>query len=492
MTVSLTMRRWLIATLTLGGVAGGLFVVGDLTDRDQLETVLAHQHRDPTPGSARRPTTSRAGERGERRATPGIPTATGSIGATPTPSTTLIPAPAAGAPATGATTSRVSTTGTTPTATSPSREATVPAAPPSGGACAGAPSSPAVVNVTTTGARAGDSGDDTAAIQAAIDAVPNGGTVLVPDGIYLINGARGVRPKSSMTLRLAAGAVLRVIATSSGNYNVIRIQGVSNVAVVGGTVEGDLGRHPGDSGQWGHGISVNDSRSVTIDSVTSAEAWGDGFYVGGTSSADITLCRVRADHNRRQGISVTDVDGMVIRDSVFTRTVSEPGGAGSGIDLEPNGNQHVHNVQLLNNTITDNSVQGLSIGISDQYRASSSVRNITVRGNTFDNNGLSASPTVMRTGMYISDVSTVLVEGNTVRRSHGAGIYVTSGSRQVTVRGNTVTGTTKAGKHGESGAGIAMYQDVGTVVTGNTVTGNAGTPIFTYDSQSTISGNTTS
>ena len=322
--------------------------------------------------------------------------------------------------------------------------------------------------------------------------MPSGGTVVVPDGVYMINATRGVRPKSSTTLRLSSGSVLRAIATSSGNYNLIRIQDVSNVAVVGGTVEGDLGRHQGTDGQWGHGISIVDARSVTIDSVAAVQAWGDGFYVGGTTSANITLCRVRADHNRRQGISVTDVDGMVIRNSAFTRTLGEPGGAGSGIDLEPNGNQHVHNVQLLNNTITDNSVQGLSIGMNNAFVSTSTNKNITVRGNTFDNNGLSASASIMRTGVYVSDATNVLIESNVVRRSHGAGIYVTSGSRQVTVRGNTVTGTTKAGRHGESGAGIAMYEDVGTVVTGNTVTGNAGQPIFRYDSGSTVSGNTTS
>ncbi len=74
------------------------------------------------------------------------------------------------------------------------------------------------------------------------------------------------------------------------------------------------------------------------------------------------------------------------------------------------------------------------------------------------------------------------VEDSTVTRSHGVAIYVTSGSKQATVRGNTVTATMKAGRYGESGAGIAMYEDVGTVVTGNTLKGNAGQPIFSYDS----------
>ncbi len=322
--------------------------------------------------------------------------------------------------------------------------------------------------------------------------MPSGGTVVVPDGVYMINATRGVRPKSSTTLRLSSGSVLRAIATSSGNYNLIRIQDVSNVAVVGGTVEGDLGRHQGTDGQWGHGISIVDARSVTIDSVAAVQAWGDGFYVGGTTSANITLCRVRADHNRRQGLSVVDVNGMVIRDSVFSHTLSEPGGAGSGIDLEPNGNQHVRNVQVLNNTISDNTVDGISIGMNDAFRSTSTISTVVLRGNTVDNNGLDAGATRQREGILISDATGVRVEGNTVTRSHGVGIYVTSGSKNTTVRGNTVTATLKAGKYGESGAGIAMYQDVGTVVTGNTLKNNAGQAIFTSDSQSSISANTVS
>ena len=183
---------------------------------------------------------------------------------------------------------------------------------------------------------------------------------------------------------------------------------------------------------------------------------------------------------------------MVIRDSVFSHTLSEPGGAGSGIDLEPNGNQHVRNVQVLNNTISDNTVDGISIGMNDAFRSTSTISTVVLRGNTVDNNGLDAGATRQREGILISDATGVRVEGNTVTRSHGVGIYVTSGSKNTTVRGNTVTATLKAGKYGESGAGIAMYQDVGTVVTGNTLKNNAGQAIFTSDSQSSISANTVS
>ncbi len=70
--------------------------------------------------------------------------------------------------------------------------------------------------------------------------------------------------------------------------------------VVGGTLEGDLGRHQGTAGQWGHGIIVNAVHHGRVDGVTAKDAWGDGFYVGSAGTSKITLCRVAADHNRRR------------------------------------------------------------------------------------------------------------------------------------------------------------------------------------------------
>lgn len=475
-------RRWTSGVIAAGAVGATLVAVSAQVDGGELTTVLA-RHSSSDRSSADRSAADRKRAAGRSTSRPHDDRRGRGPRRHPAQPITS-PSPTAGAPS-------VAPSAAKPTVSTPPTT-TAPAAPPSGGACAPSPGSSAVVNVTGTGAKAGDSGDDTAAIQAALDAVPSGGSVVVPDGVYLINATRGVRPRSSTTLRLSSGAVLRAIATSSGNYNLIRIQDVSNVTVVGGTVEGDLGRHPGTDGQWGHGISITDAHAVTIDSVTATKAWGDGFYVRGTSASDITLCRVRADHNRRQGLSVTDVDGMVIRDSEFTDTQSEPGGAGSGIDLEPNGNQHVRNVQVLNNTVSNNTIDGISIGMNDAFRATSTINAVVLRGNTVDNNGLDAGPSVQREGILVSDATGVTVENNNVTRSHGVGIYVTSGAKSTAVRGNTVTGTLKAGRYGESGAGIALYDDVGTVVTGNVLKGNAGTAIFTSTSRSTISGNTVS
>jgi len=67
--------------------------------------------------------------------------------------------------------------------------------------CVVAPTSPLVVNVRDKGAKGDGRTDDTEAIQAAIDEVGGtGGTVLVPQGTYMVDAVKkkrqalGVRP----------------------------------------------------------------------------------------------------------------------------------------------------------------------------------------------------------------------------------------------------------------------------------------------------------
>jgi hypothetical protein len=79
--------------------------------------------------------------------------------------------------------------------------------------------------------------------------------------------------------------------------------------------------------------------------------WGDGFYLG--SARGVTFCSVVADHNRRQGLSVIEVDRLEVTNSVFSNTQGTRPGA--GIDLEPDDvkqritNVRIHNSKFLNN-----------------------------------------------------------------------------------------------------------------------------------------------
>ena len=229
--------------------------------------------------------------------------------------------------------------------------------------CATAPKSPLVVNVRDKGAKGDGRTDDTAAIQAAIDEVGgSGGTVLVPNGTYIVDAVskkRRLSLKSDMTLKLANGAILKAIPNDSRKYSLLSISEVSNVTVVGGTLEGDRAEHKGKVGEAGMGIRIDrGAKHVTISGVTARKMWGDGFYVEGAT--DTKFCTVTADNNRRQGLSIIEADGVLVTDSVFKNTHGTRPSA--GIDLEPDQPaQKIVNIRIRNSKFIDNAGPGIEI-----------------------------------------------------------------------------------------------------------------------------------
>jgi hypothetical protein len=230
-------------------------------------------------------------------------------------------------------------------------------------ACIVAPKSPLVVSVRDKGAKGDGRTDDTESIQAAIDEVGGtGGTVLVPGGTYMVDAVKKKKRlalKSDMTLRLAKDAILKAFPNDSRKYAVLSISDVSDVTVVGGTLEGDRAEHKGKAGEAGMGIRIdNGAKRVTISGVTSRKMWGDGFYVEGAK--DTKFCGVTADNNRRQGLSIVEADGVLVTDSVFKNTRGTRPSA--GIDLEPDeASQKIVNVRIQNSKFIDNAGPGIEI-----------------------------------------------------------------------------------------------------------------------------------
>ena len=287
----------------------------------------------------------------------------------------------------------------TPTPTPAPAPAPVPA--PSPLVCAKAPTSTLVVNVLDTGARGDGKTNDTSALQNAINkAGGTGGTVFVPNGTYMVDALTSLNLKSNMTLSLEANAILKAIPNNSDSYAVVEVGGVSNVNIIGGTIAGERAQHQGSGGEWGMGIQVDGSTNVVLERVTSRDMWGDGFYVSGDSiNNNITLCTVTGDNNRRQGISIEYVDGMVIKNSVFKGTNGTA--PADGLDIEPYGNKTVSNVQILGNQFTGNAGHGLEL-----IAMSGVVDKITVTGNNFSGNKSS--------GTYVHPaVTNAVLSGNT-------------------------------------------------------------------------------
>ncbi|MNZ70530.1 Pectate lyase superfamily protein [compost metagenome] len=250
-------------------------------------------------------------------------------------------------------------------------------------ACTKVPTSSLTVNVRDKGARGDGSTNDSAAIQAALNQVAGtGGKVMVPDGVYMIDAVPGIMIGSDTTLSLSSGAIIKAIPNDKIRYSILKINMASNVTVIGGTLIGERDEHKGVDGEWGMGIHIRGATNVIIDGVTVKNTWGDGFYIN-ERSRNIEICSVTADNNRRQGMSITSADGVKILNSTFKNTKGTRPQA--GIDIEPNKNNTVSNVQILNSQFLNNKGAGIIIyaGKSGRDRF---INNILIDGNYISGN----------------------------------------------------------------------------------------------------------
>ena len=169
-------------------------------------------------------------------------------------------------------------------------------------------------DVTKNGA--GKGGDDTQAIQSALD---QNSLVFIPDGLYYINADRSLRLRSNQTLTLSDGATLQALPSANPNPNaVVMIDGVTNSNVTGGRIVGDRDVHRGTAGEYGMGVFVKGGAShITVSNMTVSGCWGDGVYLGeGTSPVtDILVKNVISDGNRRRAFPLPTARTLRLTDA---------------------------------------------------------------------------------------------------------------------------------------------------------------------------------
>ena len=213
--------------------------------------------------------------------------------------------------------------------------------------------------------------DDTQAIQQAFDA---SSYVYIPDGTYIINGTNdgwghqyegGIFPKSNQTIILSNNAVLKVKENKTGFYNILNVLLVENVYIRGGKIQG-IRTTPTDSdygSEFGHGIRIGGSKNITIEQMEIYECWGDSIdvcYRDSVNCDDVKIKDCVLHDSRRQGISITGVTNMVVRDcEIYNINGTAPQ---FGIDIEPDGDYGVaKNILIDNCYIHDNGVGSIVI-----------------------------------------------------------------------------------------------------------------------------------
>src|SRR4030095_5929541 len=214
-----------------------------------------------------------------------------------------------------------------------------------------------------------DSADATATVQSAIDTAAPGDTVLI-DGTYNIDAERSVNMTSDITLEMTQRSALQPIPTGHGTYAVVNVVGCENVTIRGGTIRGERYQHTGQQGEFGHAIQVirkrvqeepkvwKECKNICIEDVAVTQCWGDGICVEG--AINVTINRVRSHDNRRQGLSVIQVDTLKVMNSVFEKINGTMPAA--GIDLEAEPGKWIQNVLIEHNRFLRTDGSNIAIG----------------------------------------------------------------------------------------------------------------------------------
>ena len=192
--------------------------------------------------------------------------------------------------------------------------------------------------------------DYTNALQKAFDENRN---ILMPDFPILVN-KNGIKIKSNSKVYFQENSKILLKPTESGSYGLLYIVDVKNVEVYKPVLIGDRFNHLGKSGEWGMGIRIIKSEKILIDSAQISECWGDGIYVGGGDfpNKNIKINNSEISQCRRNGISITNVDSLIVKSTKISDIYGTPPMA--GICVEPNSKENRVNNIFLEDIQTEN------------------------------------------------------------------------------------------------------------------------------------------
>lgn len=191
----------------------------------------------------------------------------------------------------------------------------------SAGELVGVIDSEVFVSVKRYGAKGDGVTDDTAAIRAAVESLANGGTVYVPNGVYIVSD--DIEIPSNITVKGDTSSTIQKAATDSSDYSIFKANGSENVTFENLEIIGDRYTHTGTAGEWGMGISLTGTANATVKYCRIIGCWGDGVYIGSNGSQgceNVMIEGCNIDDNRRNGVSVINVDGLHVSSSVIRNT----------------------------------------------------------------------------------------------------------------------------------------------------------------------------
>lgn len=189
--------------------------------------------------------------------------------------------------------------------------------------------------------------------------------IIFPAFPLLVND-KGLKIGSNKSIVFLKGSEIRLKSSAKIKYAILDITEVSNVSLYNPVIIGDRYSHRGDKGEWGMGISIKGSRDIKVFGSRVTNCWGDGIYLGqgpiNKVNKDILISKAFLSKNRRDGISIISVDGLILEDVYAShQDGTKPM---CGINFETNNPRcEIKNVKVINPRTEFNRGSGIQISI---------------------------------------------------------------------------------------------------------------------------------
>lgn len=238
----------------------------------------------------------------------------------------------------------------------------------------------APVSVKDFGAVGDGITDDTAAIQAALDSIPDGGIVqTVQDETYLIDS---VSPNSNTTI--TGGGTFK-FKNNTTAFALVLTDLKSRIVLDGVVFDGNITNQAVWS-EFRHCVQVLGSTGVTVRNCRFQNIIGDGIYIGVSDATLPSDVKVHGNsfignNTNRNGVSVVAGSDINIYGNHFYK-MARPDMPGA-VDIEPNvSTSTIFNVNVYGNTFVGNSTPVLQKAVSIINAQSAEVYNVNICGNS--------------------------------------------------------------------------------------------------------------